>query len=213
MIVVLLVRVSLTKGNSLDQNPLNLNRSTNGLIDWFITAVNIIVLWYVTLYKNIIVLGATYIGSLGRLKLDLHVRVAERIWRSDEKGALSPAPHYRSCQPPSTNMRGPTVAWGPYWALVSAAQRWLILYSYHFAPWEPQLLSPCHHTDSVAATLQFLPSQSSLWQDLSLVLRPGGSWGWGSVALRAAATSGLLCMCSIWRCSHCLWNAVLGVLD
>lgn len=110
MIVVLLVRVSLTKGNSLDQNPLNLNRSTNGLIDWFITAVNIIVLWYVTLYKNIIVLGATYIGSLGRLKLDLHVRVAERIWRSDEKGALSPAPHYRSCQPPSTNMRGPTVA-------------------------------------------------------------------------------------------------------
>lgn len=47
--------------------------------------MNITVLWYVTLYKNIIVLRATYIESLGRLKLELHVSVAERIWRSDEK--------------------------------------------------------------------------------------------------------------------------------
>lgn len=97
------------------------------------------------------------------------------------KGALSPAPHYRSCQPPSTNMRGPTVAWGLYLELVSAAQRWLILYSYHSAPWDPQLLSPCHHKDSVAATLQFLPSQSSPWQGLI--------WCWGLVAAEVGAQS------------------------
>lgn len=129
------------------------------------------------------------------------------------KGApRPPAPRYCSCQPPSTDMRGPTMAQGFNLELVSAAWRWLILYSYHSAPWEPQLLFPCHHTVSVAATLQFLPNQSSPWQGLSLVLRPGGSWGRGSVTLRAASSGGLLCLCSVWRYSHRPWNAVLGVL-
>lgn len=93
-----------------------------------------------------------------------------------QKGALRSAPHYCSCQIPSTDIRGPTVARGFYLELDSAARRWLILHSYHFAPLESQLLSPCHHADSVAATLQFLPNQSSPWQGLSPELRPGGSW-------------------------------------
>lgn len=44
-------------------------------------------LWYVTMYKNIIVLRAKHIGSLGRMKLELCVSVLEtlRIWGSDEK--------------------------------------------------------------------------------------------------------------------------------
>lgn len=41
----------------------------------------------------------------------------------------------------------------------------------------------------------------------------GGSWGWGSDSMHTAACGGLLCLCSVWRCSHCLWNAVLGILE
>lgn len=131
------------------------------------------------MYKNIIVLRAKHIVSLGRVKLELCVGVLEtlRIWGSDEKVLWGLPPHYRSCHPPSTHMRGPTLAWGFYLELVSAARRWLILHSYHSAPWELQLLFPCHHGDSVAATLQFLPNQNFPWQGLSLVLKPGGSWG------------------------------------
>lgn len=57
-------------------------------------------------------------------------------------------------------------------------------------------------------------SQSKLsWQGLRIELRLGGSWGWGSVTLHAAVSDALLCLCSVWRCSHSLWNAVLGVLE
>lgn len=60
----------------------------------------------------------------------------------------------------------PAVAWEFYLEQVSSTLRWLMLDSYHSAPWERQLFSPCHHTDRIAATLQFLPSQSASWQGL-----------------------------------------------
>lgn len=129
------------------------------------------------------------------------------------KGALWPAPHYRSCQPPSTDMRGPAVAWGYYLELVSAAWRWLILYSYHSASWEPQLL--------FLVIMQTLLLLHCNFSPIKVLL--GRAWAqcWGLVAAeagaqtnpRAAASGGLLCLCSVWRCSHRLWNAVLGVLD
>lgn len=182
---------------------LNLRQSTNGLIGCSLQHCTFAMLWYVTMHKSIIVLRAKHPGSLGRVKPEQCTRDLKDLGVR-RKGALRPAPHYRSCQPSSTDMRGPTVAWGFYLELVSAAWRWLILYSYHSAPWETQLLFPCHHADSVAAALQLLPNESSLRQGLSLVLRPGGSWGWGSVAPRAAGSRGLLCLCSVWRCSpHC----------
>lgn len=60
----------------------------------------------------------------------------------------------------------PAVAWEFYLEQVSSTLRWLMLDSYHSAPCERQLFSPCHHTDRIAATLQFLPSQSASWQGL-----------------------------------------------
>lgn len=83
----LLLHDVTTKGNSQERNPLNLFRSTNGLIYCSLKHWTFVVLWYVTMYKNIIVLRASYIGSLRRLKLDLQVRVVEtsRIWGSDKK--------------------------------------------------------------------------------------------------------------------------------
>lgn len=76
-----------------------------------------------------------------------------------------------------------------------------MLCSYHSTPWEQQLLFPCHHTDSVAATLQFLPNQSPPWQYLSLVLRSGGSWGWG--------LSRPACCCVWWSAVLVQWLKVL----
>lgn len=79
-------------------------------------------LWYVTMYKNIIVLRAKHIGSLGRVKLELCQCTRDlKDLGVRRKGALRPAPHYCSCQPPSTDMRGPTMARGFYLELVSAA--------------------------------------------------------------------------------------------
>lgn len=117
------------------------------------------------------------------------------------KGAPRPAPHYRSCQPLSTVMRGPTVAWG-----FQQLGRWLILHSSHSAPVEPQLLSSCHHTDSDGATVRRLPGSSSL-------ARGRGS-SWGLVAAEAGTQSPRVPLASrVWRCSHSLWNAGLGVLE
>lgn len=81
-------------------------------------------------------------------------------------GAHRCVPQYCSCQPPSTRTRRPAVAWEFYLEQISSTLRWLMLDSYHSAPWERQLFSPCHHTDRIAATLQFLPSQSASWQGL-----------------------------------------------
>lgn len=96
-----------------------------------------------------------------------------RIWGVKRKGALRLAGHSHSCQPSSTDMRGSTVAWRFYWF------RWLILYSYHSASWEPQLLFACHHMDFVAAVLQFLTSQTFI----------GKAWAfcWGLVAAETRA--------------------------
>ncbi len=85
-IVSLSLRV-MCEGNNQDWNPLSLCRSTNGIIDSSLQNCTFAVLWYVTMYKNIIVLRAKHIGSLGRMKLELCVSVLEtlRIWGSDEK--------------------------------------------------------------------------------------------------------------------------------
>lgn len=105
---------------------------------------------------------------------------------------------------PSTDARGPSVAWGFYISWFSAAWKWLM-------PTVITLLLGSRSCFSlvIAWTLSLLHCNFCL----RLVLRPGDSWAPGvSLVLLAAEGGGLAPLAQCWRCSHCLWNAVPGVL-
>lgn len=131
------------------------------------------------MYKNIIVLRAKRIGSLGRLKLEL---VYERPYGFGGQTKRCFVARTSLSQLPTSQHRherprcGMGVLLGAGFSSLKVANTVQLSLCFLGAT----VAFPCHHADSVAATLQLFPNQSAPWQSLSPVLKPGGSWGWGS---------------------------------
>lgn len=126
------------------------------------------------------------IRNLGCMKLELCHCTTELKGFSGE-GALGSVSH--SYQPPSTDARGPSVAWRFYTSWFSAAWKWLM-------PTVITLLLGSRSCFSlvIAWTLSLLHCNFCL----RLVLRPGDSWAPGvSLALLAAEGGGLLRLRSV----------------